>query len=250
MLDLPLSGQPRLVLEHGAIAASSFPANYAGTHRNGFWVLNLLAGDGELELGGATVRYAAGWAVFTPPGVTHQWRNRRRVPFIHAHFRASGDAVGVPLAQDLAARAAATRGQLLEAARRVGAEPERASVALWHLLWGLSATPLRPAAPVHHPLVRRLLDLLVSSEEVAPSPPSLARRLGVTPRHLNRLCVAAFGLPLGAWLRRNRLQRARQLLTETDWPVARVAAETGFTDLQHFNKAMRAFTGRAPRALR
>lgn len=250
MLDLPLSGQPRLVLVHGAIAPSSFPAGYRGSHRNAFWVLNVLDGAGELELDGRLVPYAAGWAVFTPPGMSHVWRNLRRVPFIHAHFRASGDAVGVPLAQDLAGRAGAVRDALLDAGRRVGAEPERASVALWHLLWELSATPLRPAAPVHHPVVRRLLDLLVSAEGGAPSPPALARCLGVTPRHLNRLCVAAFGLPLAAWLRRNRLQRARQLLADTAWPVARIAAETGFTDLQHFNKAMRAFTGRAPRALR
>ncbi len=249
MLDLPLSGQPRLVLAHGAIASSAFPARYAEVHRNGFWVLNLLAGDGELEFAGETVRFAAGWAVLTPPGASHLWRTAQRTPFVHAHFRASGDAVGVPLAQDLGGGAEAMCELLLDAGRRVTAEPERASVALWHLLWRLSATPLRPAAAVHHPLVRRLLDLLATDGQVL-RPASLAHRLEVTPRHLNRLCVAAFGLPLAAWLRRNRLQRARQLLADTAWPVARIAAETGFSDLQHFNKAMRAFAGRPPRQLR
>lgn len=250
MLTLPLSGQPRLVLVHGAIAPSSFPEHYAGSHHNGFWVLNLLAGSGEVELAGTTHRFAAGWAVITPPGSAHVWRTPHRVRFIHAHFHAAGDAVGVPVAQDLGARAPAVSALLLDAARRVAAEPERASVALWHLLWQLSSTPLRPTEAVHHPTVRRLLDLLATPDAPPPRPALLARRLDVTQRHLNRLCVAAFGLPLAAWIRRNRLQRARQLLVDTDWPVARIANETGFTDLQHFNKAMRAFAGRSPRMLR
>jgi AraC-like DNA-binding protein len=248
MLALPLGGQPRLVLLHGAIAASTFPTGYTGSHHNAFWVLNLLDGEAEVELSGRTWAVAAGWAVLTPPGVDHVWRTPQRVGFIHAHFRASGDPVGVPVAQDLGARAGELRALLMDAARRVSAEPERATIALWHLLWQLSATPLRPAAPVHHPVMRGLLDVLAAGGSAEPA--HLARRLGVTQRHLNRLCVAAFGLPLAAWLRRNRLQRARQLLAETTWPVARIAAETGFSDLQHFNKAMRAFAGRSPRELR
>lgn len=248
MLDLPLGGQPRLV--HGAIAASSFPARYAGSHRNAFWVLNVLDGPGEVRIAGRSIAFAAGWAVLTPPGIEHIWGTPRRVPFVHAHFHASGETAGVPEAQDLGPRAGSVRAHLLDAARRVTAEPERATVALWHLLWQLSTTPLRPSAPVHHPAMRRLLDLIAESEAPALSASSLARHLGLTQRHVNRLCVAAFGLPLGAWLRRNRLQRARQLLTDTSWPVARIAAETGFADLQHFNKAMRAFAGRPPRELR
>lgn len=250
MLELPLSGQPRLVTDLGAIAASSFPAGYDGVHRNAFWVLNLLDGDGELELGGETFAYGAGWAVVTPPDQAHRFRNRQRVPFLHAHFRAAGARVGIPAAQDLGERAPAARALLREAAARVAAEPERAAVALWHLLWELSATPLRPAAPVHHPAIRALLALLAEHDGPPPPPALLARRLGLTPRHLNRLCTAAFGAPLCAWLRRTRLERARRLLSDTAWPVARIAAACGYRDLQHFNKAMRAFAGASPRALR
>lgn len=250
MLELPLSAQPRLVTDLGAIAASSFPTGYAGTHRNAFWVLNLLDGEGELELAGQRLAYRAGWAVVTPPDVAHTFRNRQRVPFLHAHFRAAGAPVGMPPAQDLGPRAAAARELLRDAAARVAAEPERAAVALWHLLWQLSATPLRPAAPVHHPAIRALLALLAAHDGPPPAPAALGRRLGLTPRHLNRLCTAAFGQPLCAWLRRSRLERARRLLADTDWPVARIATACGYRDLQHFNKAMRAFAGAPPRALR
>ena len=250
MLDLPLGGEPRLVLAHGAIATSTFPADYEGEHHNNFWVLNLVDGEGELDFDGSIIRYAAGWALFLPPGTAHVWRNRKVVPFIHAHFHASGDPVRMPLAQDLGARAGACRSLLLDAARRVSIEPERVRVALWHLLWELSAAPLQPAAPAHHPLVRELLGHLVTADGSMPDPADLVRRVGVSGRHLNRLWVAAFGMPLGAWLRRNRLRRAQQLLADTTWPVARIAAATGFADLQHFNKAMRAFAGRSPRRLR
>jgi AraC family transcriptional regulator of adaptative response / DNA-3-methyladenine glycosylase II len=78
----------------------------------------------------------------------------------------------------------------------------------------------------------------------------LSRRLGVSPRQLDRL----FGIHLGAsptavaktW----RLNRARTLILETDLPMGRVALEAGFRTVRRFNDAVRMRWGRTPSELR
>jgi AraC-like DNA-binding protein len=39
---------------------------------------------------------------------------------------------------------------------------------------------------------------------------------------------------------------ATGLLKETDWPMTRVAAETGFDSIAHFGRVFKGITGRAP----
>jgi transcriptional regulator GlxA family with amidase domain len=52
------------------------------------------------------------------------------------------------------------------------------------------------------------------------------------------------------WHRLNRIRRAEQLLRHSSLTVKAVAIETGFTDLQQFNKLVRKHCGSAPRNLR
>lgn len=61
-------------------------------------------------------------------------------------------------------------------------------------------------------------------------------------RTFTRRFRAEVGVPPGQWLLQQRLQRARQLLEETDLPVEQVAARTGFGTTvslrQHFQTAL------------
>ena len=49
-LTLPLTALPEIVLVHGAILDSTFPGPNSYPFRNGFWVMNIMRGAGELDL--------------------------------------------------------------------------------------------------------------------------------------------------------------------------------------------------------
>lgn len=53
-----------------------------------------------------------------------------------------------------------------------------------------------------------------------------------------------------AWVRHERIDRARQLLTGTDMPVSAVALHCGYPDPFHFSREFRRLTGAAPSGFR
>lgn len=250
MLNLPLTGIPAFVLINGAIMDSRFPGAKSYRFRNGFWVLNIMGGTGELELDGVRRTFSAGCAVITPPTVWHTYHITRTVPFLHAHFRAFGDVVPAPVVQQLGSRAAPLREILRDAGKRRATEPERTTAALWHVLWQLAAGPARSVHPIHHPVIAQLLDHVADRLHQQLEPEQLARRFGVTPRHLNRLCSAAFAMPLASYIREQRLRLAQHLLEDSETPIQEIAELVGYPDLQHFSKLVRSRCGASPRQLR
>jgi transcriptional regulator GlxA family with amidase domain len=89
-------------------------------------------------------------------------------------------------------------------------------------------------------------------EDLAPrcqyNPRELARTLGVSARHLQRLFAAAFGRPPRDWLNEHRLLRARQLLG-TAGSVKEVAYALGFRGVSQFSRDFRVQFGIVPSAL-
>jgi transcriptional regulator GlxA family with amidase domain len=156
----------------------------------------------------------------------------------------------VPVVSDLGGRAEWYRTTILDAARIVTAEPARATAMLWQMLFSLSTGPVGGDAPVHHPVVRALLAHLSEHLAAPAEPTALAKMLDSSPTHLNRLCRAAFGRPVLAYIRQLRLERAEYLLRHTTTSIADIAAVVGYDDLHHFNKLMRRHAGRSPRGLR
>lgn len=71
----------------------------------------------------------------------------------------------------------------------------------------------------------------------APSVEAVARRLGVSDRHLRRLFEAQVGVSPLQYLQTRRLLAAKQLLADTNLPVTDVAAASGFASLRRFNAA-------------
>ncbi len=68
-----------------------------------------------------------------------------------------------------------------------------------------------------------------------PSVAALARQLGVSDRHLRRIFQAEHGVTPMQYLQTRRLLTAKQLLTDTQLPVAQVAYASGFRSLRRFN---------------
>ncbi len=65
--------------------------------------------------------------------------------------------------------------------------------------------------------------------------PAVARRLGVTDRHLRRIFEAEFGVTPVAYAQTARLLLAKRLLTDTRMPVTEVALAAGFGSARRFN---------------
>jgi AraC family transcriptional regulator of adaptative response / DNA-3-methyladenine glycosylase II len=78
----------------------------------------------------------------------------------------------------------------------------------------------------------------------------LARRLGISARHLRRLFTLHLGVTPDALARSARVHFARRLLDDTDLTVTEVAFAAGFGSLRQFNRACRDVFRESPRALR
>lgn len=74
----------------------------------------------------------------------------------------------------------------------------------------------------------------------------LAQHCGVSAAHLCRLFRQHLGMSPWQYLKRLRLEVARQLLKETDLSVADVAFLAGYRDLRHFQRAFRRAYGVTP----
>jgi AraC family transcriptional regulator, regulatory protein of adaptative response / DNA-3-methyladenine glycosylase II len=78
----------------------------------------------------------------------------------------------------------------------------------------------------------------------------LARRLGVSSRHLRRLFLDHLGVTPDGLARSARVHFARRLLDDTDLTVTEVAFASGFGSLRQFNRACQDIFRDSPRALR
>ncbi len=97
-----------------------------------------------------------------------------------------------------------------------------------------------------------LLDTPETWNAGAEEPPleQLAARLGVSARHIRRLFEARLGVSPLQYLQTRRLLAAKQMLADTELPVAQVALAAGFSSLRRFNDAFVGRYGLNPTQLR
>ena len=95
-----------------------------------------------------------------------------------------------------------------------------------------------------------LLDAPHSWPATAPGVGQLAKRLGISDRHLRRIFEARFGVPPLRYLQTRRLLCAKQLLTDTRLPAAQVARMSGFASVRRFNAVFLTHYGLNPTQLR
>ncbi len=74
----------------------------------------------------------------------------------------------------------------------------------------------------------------------------VARRIGTSPRHLQRLCLARFGRSLRDLRADLRMGAAHQRVQQTDLPLTEIAVACGFTSLAAFSRRYRQRFGVPP----
>jgi len=79
---------------------------------------------------------------------------------------------------------------------------------------------------------------------------SLAAALGVGSRHLLRLFMRHTGASPSEVAATRRVQKAKQLIDETDLPLTEIAFAAGFGSVRRFNDAFRSVYKRAPSSFR
>nr|WP_281493717.1 GlxA family transcriptional regulator [Ancylobacter koreensis] len=102
----------------------------------------------------------------------------------------------------------------------------------------------RPALP--DPTLARAVKMMQAAIERPPGIAALARRLDVSPRHLERLFRRHLGVSPSAYHLALRLERARELLRLSPLAVTDVGLACGFQSAAHFSTAYARHFGRPP----
>jgi AraC-like DNA-binding protein len=115
----------------------------------------------------------------------------------------------------------------------------------------LFASPAVEQSTVHlHAAVARARELLDHQPGHAWKLEELARRAGISPAHLRERFREEIGLPPHQYLLQTRIDRARQLLRETDVPITQLARDLGFGSSQHFATTFKKLCGTTPQEFR
>jgi len=96
----------------------------------------------------------------------------------------------------------------------------------------------------------RLLDEPEAWRGESPSVDSLAKKLGVSDRHVRRIFETHFGVSPVQYLQTRRLLTAKQLLADTELPITEIALISGFSSVRRFNAAFAEHYGLNPTQLR
>ena len=79
---------------------------------------------------------------------------------------------------------------------------------------------------------------------------AIAGVAGISPSHFVALFRQSTGSAPHQYVLTQRIEKAKQLLTQTKLPVSEIAVRTGFADQSHFTRVLRDRTGLTPRQLR
>jgi AraC family transcriptional regulator len=132
---------------------------------------------------------------------------------------------------------------------RAGAPPAAIEAAALELLAALVGAP-EPTESWRPRWLARVEERL--REEYATPPPlgDLAADAGVHPVHLARVFHRHRGESVGTHVRRLKVQRALERLSDPATSLADIAFETGFADQSHFTRVFRRVTGHPPGVVR
>jgi AraC family transcriptional regulator of adaptative response / DNA-3-methyladenine glycosylase II len=112
------------------------------------------------------------------------------------------------------------------------------------------AVPGSPQWDVRADLTARAVRLINDGVVDRGGVPALAKRLGYTERHLNRLLVDELGAGPLALARAQRAQTAKTLIAKTGLGLAEIAFASGFGSVRQFNDTFREIYGVIPSSLR
>lgn len=229
-------------------------------HLPELWSLHLYGYHAELEVDQRTYRIAPGTVSLVPPAADIWYRYQGPSTHLYAHLRAAGgaDVCGSPgrlsrleLVMSPGADLPTITDLMESAVVAAPVRPARTRADIWAVLLRLADQPAHPSTKP--PSRDHVVAAMSFIESRLPDPltvPQVADAVGISANHLARLFAAEADVTVVGYIRRRRIDHARRLLTASTMSISAIAASVGIRDLQSFNKACRAVTGRSPRQLR
>lgn len=246
---LPVNVRPEIVRLHDSV---SLPLDFVCVMP--FWSLHFFHYDLRIDIEGEPHQMRPGLALLTPPGVrTHTFSvGGHTMYFAHFYLPENGSTkyADAPVVLDMGDRYGMLDGVFADAAQSWQDNKEKAEIALWYLLQAL----FQPGGAVQQTNLpgKLALALRVISENLSGlgDIEQLARRVGVSSRHLNRLFRSQFGMTAAEFLREKRLLEAQHYLRSSDHLVKEIGRLVGLPGAQHFNNMIKKRFGLSPQALR
>ncbi|MBJ6362828.1 helix-turn-helix domain-containing protein [Paenibacillus sp. GCM10012307] len=102
------------------------------------------------------------------------------------------------------------------------------------------------AAPTSVHVAERAAAYLKRNYQSQISNKSLGEELGLHPNYIARCMIDIYGHTPQQFLMHYRVDQAKLLLIKTDWPIARIASETGFKQTPHFSRTFSEQSGLSP----
>ena len=94
--------------------------------------------------------------------------------------------------------------------------------------------------------LRKIVELMADNLDEPFTAVELAQAAGLSVRQVERLFLRHMSMTPGRYYMRLRLERARELLRQTNMPILNVAVATGFTSHSYFAQSYRLQFGRPP----
>ncbi len=248
---IPLAAKPTL-LQLGV--RYHLPTATRRYHFKEVWRLHLHHHAGELRLNGQRFPIGPGHANLLSPGVATAYHFPEQARYLFAHFTLppvpNPGEQSIRAVQDLGDDFAVHRQALEEAVGYFTAQPLRAEVCLWHLLWDLAGRTRGTPTAQLHPAIRQTLQSIEARLQGPIRVADLAREVNLSHNYLTYLFRASFGKTIMRHIQEQRVQRARHLLIYSNLPIRWVAAEVGIEDLGLFNRMIRLALGLSPSQVR
>ena len=109
---------------------------------------------------------------------------------------------------------------------------------------------LRPAPMVSHQRMRHLIEYIEANLNDHLTLDTMAEHVGISPLYLARAFKVAVGQSPHQYVLMRRIERAKELLRNTDMPIVDVALSAGFSSQSHLSHWMIRHAGVSPAAYR
>lgn len=230
------------------------------SHHRCVLVFNL-GTEGQIHLDDLVVPFKPGQALQILPYQFHHYSGLHspRLRWLFCTFELENQALLEPL-----------RDRVLDTSGELNAQLERL-LEIWHMSPSdLQASrlqacllelllSLRQAAEDSNPmplpeakdnLLRRVNLHMARSDESTVGIADIAQAMGYSESRLRVIFKRVAGIPLGAYIKNYRLNRAMALLRTTDLSISEIARQAGFASPQAFSRTFKKETGNTPRSYR
>lgn len=205
-----------------------------------------LSGAMDILFGAQPYRVSVGHCVIIPSATVHSYSAPEKSRFLVADIgslpenAAKVDQPSAAIGADLLAFCAYADGQLTHST------DEETGHLLYRLFWRLLEQ--QAFARRIDERIMRAVRLMEEDLAVSHSIDVLAETACLSVSQFKMLFKKSYGEPSNAYLTRRRMERAKSLLMNTDYPVSVVAVDVGYDDASAFTRRFKTHFGQSPRA--